>query len=353
MARTQTGTTSLTIDVPADFVLMRDACSYGYFLLAPNGWSPAQRTMTIVLALDDAGLRSPAVTAVIAQGEVADQRVTTTLWKRLAGTPLTVSLSKPLDATAQARVRSAITRMLRLDDPRWRITRPGAGVGRLMRSATLFEDVVKTITSCNVTWPGTVNMNRLLCTHYGPRDPATNLHAFPAPGTIARLRPANLRGRCRVGYRDARLVELARMFTRGQIDEFWLTNPANTDEHVRKHVLQWPGIGPYAAANLLQLLGRYGSLAIDSEAIRHGRDVLGFKGSPRSIAKHVEAHFAPFGQHKFRSYWFELRAAYESKAGPAWTWEPRAPKASAAIMRAKPAPRRTSTGKPASRPPAR
>ena len=39
------------------------------------------------------------------------------------------------------------------------------------------------------------------------------------------------------------------------------------------------------------------------------------------IMKRVGAHFAPFGKHAFRSYWFELWAFYESKRGPSHTWE--------------------------------
>jgi hypothetical protein len=35
----------------------------------------------------------------------------------------------------------------------------------------------------------------------------------------------------------------------------------------------------------------------------------------------VHEHYAPFGEHAFRSYWFELWAYYESKHGKASTWE--------------------------------
>ena len=43
--------TRLTIRPPADFDLARDACSYGYFLLAPNVWDPIERSLTRTLEL--------------------------------------------------------------------------------------------------------------------------------------------------------------------------------------------------------------------------------------------------------------------------------------------------------------
>ena len=78
-----------------------------------------------------------------------------------------------------------------------------------MRSPTFFEDVIKTVTSCNVTWPSTVVMNIRLCEVVGRGG------AFPTPRRLARTRPATLRARCRVGYRDQRIIELSRMFASG------------------------------------------------------------------------------------------------------------------------------------------
>jgi 3-methyladenine DNA glycosylase/8-oxoguanine DNA glycosylase len=215
--------------------------------------------------------------------------------------------------------------MLRLDDsaetiaefhrldPRWK----RSGRGRLMRSPTFFEDVIKTVTSCNVTWPSTVTMNRRLCEVVGRGG------AFPAPKKLARTRCATLRARCRVGYRDARILELASMFASGEIEPEWFEDPATPDEALWDRLLALPGIGPYAAANIMQLLGRYHRLPLDSESIRHGKAVLGLKGTDRAIMQAMHKHFAPFGRHAFRSYWFELWRFYERKAGPSWTWEKR------------------------------
>ena len=101
----------------------------------------------------------------------------------------------------------------------------------------------------------------------------------------------------------------------------WVENPATSDEDLWDALLEWPGIGPYAAANVMQLLGRYHRLPLDTESVRHGRDLLGFKGTSSQIMKRVHRHYEPLGEHKFRSYWFELWEFYEKKRGPAWTWE--------------------------------
>lgn len=307
-----------SIKPPEDYELKRDFCSYGYFLLHPNFWDPRKLEFS-------RGLSLPSGPAHMRVGQPGGR-----------GRPLAVTASRALSKGDRDEARRQLSRVLRLDedaraigefhglDPRWL----KEGRGRLMRSPTLFEDVLKTVTSCNVTWPSTVHMNRRLCEVLG--EPVEvggeKLHTFPSAQRIARTRPETLRARCRVGYRDQRMVELARLFSpRGQkppeMDPAWFEDPATPDEAIHEQLLDLPGIGPYAAANIMQLLGRYGRLPLDTESVRHGKTVLGFKGSSARIMMKVHQHFAPFGAHAFRSYWFELWAFYEKKHGPAWTWQ--------------------------------
>lgn len=299
----------MQLPVPTDFLLPRDVASYGYFLLEPNHWLPGTTTRNGVFKriLDLPG------------GPVT-LRITQPLDK---GKPLSVALSRKLIAGEKAELARQVSRMLRLDepvstlrefhklDPRWK----KSGRGRLMRSPTLFEDIIKTVTSCNVAWPSTIRMNQRLCEVFGRGG------AFPTANIIAAQRPAALRATCSVGYRDARIVQLAKMFVSGEIDPAWFENPATTDEAIRQRLIELPGIGPYAAANILQLLGRFGHLPLDTESVRHGRVVLKMKGKGPAIMKRIARTFAPFGHHKFRSYWFELWLYYEAKRGPAHTWD--------------------------------
>ncbi len=335
----------LTITPPTDYLLHRDACSYGYFVLAPNHWDPASRTLTRALHLPGgpvlAHIRQRNGRATSPERERAGRRPDSSARSPRRGAPLIVTCSRPLARADRVEAESQVTRMLRLDDPTSSIREfhrldprfRSLGRGRLFRSPTLFEDIIKTVTSCNVQWPSTVTMNIRLCEVVGlPAAPAGThpdlpTHTFPTPERLARTRPASLRARCRVGYRDARIVELARLFTlpraRGGLDAAWFEDPATSDAAIHDALLDLPGIGPYAAANIMQLLGRYHLLPLDTETLRHGRSVLGFRGPARRVMKRVRDHFAPFGRHAFRSYWFELWTHYESKQGPSWNWERR------------------------------
>lgn len=313
--------TRFSIPVPRDYVLRRDACSYGYFVLDPNYWDVRAETLTRILDLSG----GPAL-VTLAQGDAADRRGSwISLHRALRGTPLSVKTNRALSKRERDEATRLLSRMLRLDesdetisefhkvDPRWK----RSGRGRLMRSPTFFEDVIKTVTSCNVTWPSTVTMNRRLCEVVGRGG------AFPNPRKLARTRLSTLRARCRVGYRDQRIQDLAGMFASGEVDPEWFEDPATPDEALLDRLLGLPGIGPYAAANIMQLLGRYHRLPLDSESVRHGKALMGLKGTDRSIMRAMHKHFAPFGRHAFRSYWFELWEFYEGKQGPSWTWERR------------------------------
>jgi len=300
--------TTLTIQSPADYDLARDYCSYGYFLLEPNHWEPETQSAARVLNLAD----GPAAAAI-------DQRPSGVLRARFDR-----ALSRP----EQTEARTQLARMLGTDipeaevrdfhrvDPRWK----KSGRGRLCRSPTLFEDIIKTVTSCNVAWPSTITMNRRLCEVMGKKSPS-GVFAFPTPKKLARAKPATLRARCRVGYRDGRIVELAKLFVKGHIDEAWLTDPATPSDDVFAFLKTLPGIGPYAAGNIMQLLGRYDRLAIDTESFRHARTVLNMDGTDARLTKQLTAYYDAFGRHRFRSYWFEIWDYYESKKGPASTWE--------------------------------
>jgi 3-methyladenine DNA glycosylase/8-oxoguanine DNA glycosylase len=296
----------LTIPAPEDFFLARDVCSYGYFLLKPNEWDPLERTLARTLELPGGPAR-----VVIAQPEDAP------------GGSLVVEADRRIGRGERAVAARQIGRMLRLGesaediaafhrvDPRWK----PSGRGRLFRSPTFFEDVIKTVTSCNVAWPSTIRMNASLTTLGGG--------VFPSARALARKRPSTLRARCGVGYRDRRIVDLAKLFSSGAVDEARFEDPETPDDEVFAALLEWPGIGPYAAGNIMQLLGRYGRLAIDTETERHAREELGFRERGRALRDRLERHYGVFGGERFRSYWFEVWEAYEKRRGPAWTWAAR------------------------------
>jgi len=59
-----------------------------------------------------------------------------------------------------------------------------AGSGRLLRSPTVFEDVVKTICTTNCAWSATVRMTTALVEHLGDEAP-DGRRAFPTPPSLA------------------------------------------------------------------------------------------------------------------------------------------------------------------------
>ncbi len=213
-----------------------------------------------------------------------------------------------------------MARMLRLDEDfepwyRLHLQSRRAKFGCLFRSPSLFEDMVKTITGCNVTWPNTMRMNQLLCDQIGHG-------AFPTPLQLARVRVDALKRRCKVGYRAQRIVDLARRVIRGDLDLNWFEDTSRPTQEVYDELLKIHGIGPYAAANLCQLLGRYDRLAIDTETYRHFRQVHGVTpdGNPRKLHARIEAHYDRYAPYQFLAYWFELWQAYQARYGRASQW---------------------------------
>lgn len=174
--------------------------------------------------------------------------------------------------------------------------------GRILRSATLFEDVIKTILTTNTLWAATIRMNRNLVEQFGsPLPTDTVRYAFPTPERLAATDETSLRSLTRLGYRAPYVLNLARLVASGELDlEAYKTADIPTLE-LRKQLLAIKGIGPYAAANLLMLLGHYDFIPVDSWAMKMVSHEW-HNDEPVSKAQ-VEAAFEPWGQWKGLAYW--------------------------------------------------
>src|SRR5207302_9345561 len=98
-----------------------------------------------------------------------------------------------------------------------------AGAGRLLRSPTVFEEVVKTICTTNCTWSATVRMVSALVEHLG--EPALGAprsspygRAFPTAEAMARKDSAFYTETVRAGYRGEYLRALAKSVASGTLD---------------------------------------------------------------------------------------------------------------------------------------
>lgn len=146
------------------------------------------------------------------------------------------------------------------------------GAGRMVRSPTLFEDVVKTVCTTNCAWSATERMVGALVEHLGERAPgAPSLgwagRVFPSPAAMADAGEKFYRSVARAGYRGKYLRALARAVTRGDVDLGALgraTPEELSDDEVTARLIALPGVGPYAAAQIMMLMGRYSRIIYDS-----------------------------------------------------------------------------------------
>ncbi|MFC2064634.1 DNA-3-methyladenine glycosylase family protein [Chloroflexota bacterium] len=142
-------------------------------------------------------------------------------------------------------------------------------MGRILRSPTFFEDVVRTILTTNTLWSATIRMTANLVAQFGeglPGEPERK--AFPSPNRLAQTSEEKLRSETRLGYRAPYILELAKRIESSDLDmESYKTSALPTYD-LRKELLKIKGIGPYAAANLLMILGRSDFLPIDSWALK-------------------------------------------------------------------------------------
>jgi len=137
------------------------------------------------------------------------------------------------------------------------------GAGRLLRSPTVFEDLVKMLCTTNCSWSLTEKMVGALVRELG-QEADDGRKSFPTATAMAEKPEKFFRDKIRAGYRAPYLKELAQRVAAGALDiESWLTNAAPLDDLI-KEMKSVKGVGNYAAENLLKLIGRYDGLALDS-----------------------------------------------------------------------------------------
>jgi 3-methyladenine DNA glycosylase/8-oxoguanine DNA glycosylase len=135
--------------------------------------------------------------------------------------------------------------------------------GRLLRSQTVFEDLVKTICTTNCSWAMTKIMTSNLVAKLGKLSD-TGKRSFPTAEAMANQPLEFYKNEIRAGYRSAYFKKLAEDVAAGKLNpELWLGSNLPTKD-LKKEMKQVLGVGDYAAENLLKLVGRYDGLALDS-----------------------------------------------------------------------------------------
>lgn len=183
------------------------------------------------------------------------------------------------------------------------------GAGRMLRSPTVFEDVVKTICTTNCTWSATVRMVSALVAELGVEAPAGR-RAFPTPAAMAAANETFYKDVARTGYRGAYLRSLAKNVARGSLDLEALDDPALPDDEVAATLLALPGCGPYATAHMMMLLGRYSHLILDSWTRPKYARLNGRKASDKTI----ERRFRRYGDYAGLAFWLYLTRDWVEEA---------------------------------------
>jgi 3-methyladenine DNA glycosylase/8-oxoguanine DNA glycosylase len=175
--------------------------------------------------------------------------------------------------------------------------------GRVLRCPTLFEDVIKTILTTNTLWNGTKRMVQNLVDLYGEALPGDGTRrGFPTAQRLAAVSEAELRQEARLGYRAPYVLKLAQQAASGEVDLEGLKRAALATGELRKQLLALKGIGGYAAANLLMILGRYDEIPVDSWALKAVSHEW-YAGKAIGPGE-VQAAFEGWGEWKGLAFWF-------------------------------------------------
>lgn len=278
------------------------------------------------MLLDEKAL-SFEVTLPVTKGKPRIVRVTPAPRKSVA---VEVVGRAPAAATADALLRD-VRRVLGLDqdlapfyaaiaddpDLSWAAT----GAGRMIRSPSVFEEVVKTVCTTNCAWSATVRMTTALVEHLGERAtgaPAEGWRgrAFPTPEAMASAGEDFYREVVRAGYRGRYFIQLATMVAEGTVDlEALASAPAGevSDEELAKRWQALPGVGPYAAAHIMMLTGRHSLLVLDSWTRPTYARLAGKKKVSDAA---IERRFKRYGPYRGLAFWLLLTRGWVEDGPP-------------------------------------
>jgi 3-methyladenine DNA glycosylase/8-oxoguanine DNA glycosylase len=285
---------------PVDF--RRTIASHGVADLPPNRIDEEAWTLELTLPVDGAAPK----TVLVSAGRNGYGRMEV--------------VGARAGAAQQPRLLEAVAHVLRLDEdlsPFYEVAAADpdlswvtAGAGRMLRSPTVFEDVVKTICTTNTVWSATVRMVTALVEHLGRPAAGAPLgpfgRAFPTPEAMAEAGEDFYRDVVRAGYRGAYLRSLAASVAGGELDLEELARADAEelpDDEVAARLLALPGVGPYATAHIMMLLGRYSRLILDSWS---RPKYLRVAGARRAKDTTIERRFRRYGPYAGLAFWLYI-----------------------------------------------
>ncbi len=286
--------TTLKIEAPISFNFKRTVNSHGWYDLPPFELDRENCILTRVFDVEG----EPPLTAEIREAE----------------NDLKISVFGEAGEKAIVKIVRDFRHILRLDEDFsafYELTNSVTdfdwifqqGAGRLLRSPTVFEDLVKTICTTNCSWALTRKMIVNLVEKLGETT-SDGRKSFPTAAKMAEQEVDFYKNEIRAGYRAAYFQELAQKVVSGALDvESWLVSDLPTEE-LKKQIKSVKGAGDYAAENLLKLLGRYDGLALDSylrmrfTKIRNGGEVC--------EDRQIRLHYEKFGSFAGLAIWCDM-----------------------------------------------
>lgn len=186
-----------------------------------------------------------------------------------------------------------------------------SGAGRMARGQTVFEDVIKTICTTNCAWSATERMIAAIVGRLGEPAPGAPPdgplgRAFPSAAAMAEAGEGFYREVARAGYRARSLHGVASAVADWRVDLELLgraTREELDDAAVGEALESLPGIGPYAAAHVMLLIGRPSRLILDSWT----RPTFArLSGRRRASDRAIERRFRRYGPHAGLALWLFL-----------------------------------------------
>jgi 3-methyladenine DNA glycosylase/8-oxoguanine DNA glycosylase len=289
--------------------LWRTLVSHGVASLPPSVLDEDARTLTVTVPVRGAKPR----TIEIRQGRRRKAQIDV--------------LGPAPGARTKDGIRAVVARMLNLNEnlaPLYEVAASdpdlawvATGAGRMLRSPTVFEDVVKTICTTNTAWSATVRMVGALVESLGVESAGRHGRAFPTPAAMAAAPEAFYRDVVRAGYRGAYLRTLAGDVAAGSLDLEQLRDASPEelpDEEVAAQLLALPGVGPYAAAHVMMLLGRHSRLILDSwTRPKYAR----LNGGHKAADRRIESRFKRYGPYAGLAFWLYLTKDWVEETGTA------------------------------------
>ncbi|KAK7246074.1 hypothetical protein RIF29_40932 [Crotalaria pallida] len=154
----------LELQLPLGFQLEKAVCSHGLFMMPPNSWDPLSTTFTRPLRLQ-----------LHHHHPSSSSSFLVSVSQRVSSLSVRVHRTRSLYLEQQHALLAQVSRMLRLSEAEEKAVTEfsnmsgcGCGAdrsfcGRVFRSPTLWEDMVKCILLCNCKWSRTLSMSQALC----------------------------------------------------------------------------------------------------------------------------------------------------------------------------------------------